>query len=343
MEKKKSICISPEILTIILSDFDNNDFIIENKLYLKHYVSYYPENSEGEYYLISILCRNKNQFLAYFINIFNNHWYCYSDKQIEKVDAMDINDIPMMLIYQASIEHELISNYKPLKRKNIYKQYLIEKESNKILNSKFEKQKDKNSILNEKIKKLENQLKEEKNKNFGGKNKFNKNLATTNDYIFIKGMKRTKKEIELENQLKEEKNKNLKEKKQYEEKFKKMEKYLEEVSQKNKYLLDMINYNNAKKEKEKISLKKIIERYPFKLSENEKMITVTFCSYDENIDYSLICKNTDAFLKIENIFYDKYPEYQNAIKKFFCKGKIINRDQNLEQNKINNGDKIFFE
>ena len=277
---KLSICIFPKILTIILSNFDNYDFIIENKLDLKNYANNFPNSNEGIYNLISILCRNKNnnKYSTYYINIFNGLWYCYTDKKIFLVDEMDINDIPMMLIYQASIKDELVPNYKPLKRQNIYKQYFLIKESNKKLSSRkiyykneFGKEKDKNSKLNEKIKKLENQLKEEKDKNFGAK--FKEKFGLSNFHLFVGANKqKTKKEIELEIQLKEEKDKNLKEKKEYEENFNKMKKDLEEASEKYKNLLNMINYNNDMKEKEKKTLKKVIERYPFKLSKNEKMI-----------------------------------------------------------------------
>ena len=61
---------------------------------------------------------------------------------------MDIKDIPLMLLYQISIKNEMISNYQPLKRENIYKLYFSEKESYKKLNSRkayykneFEKEK----------------------------------------------------------------------------------------------------------------------------------------------------------------------------------------------------------
>lgn len=180
LKVKISIYFSPKILTIVLSDFDNYDFILENELDLNPYVNNFPENNEGVYYLISILCRNRNnnKFSTYFINIFNDLWYCYTDKKIDKVDTMDMNDIPIMLIYQASIKNELASNYKPLKRQNIYSQYFSEKESYKKLLSRkiyyknqFEKEKNKNSKLNEKIKELENQLKEEKDKNLREKKK----------------------------------------------------------------------------------------------------------------------------------------------------------------------------
>ena len=350
---KFSIYFSPKILTIVLSEFEGYDFVLENKLDLKTYANDYPENSEGVYNLISILCRNRNnnKFSTYFINIYNGLWYCYTDKKIDKIDEMDMNDIPIMLIYQASIKNELASNYKPLKRQNIYKQYFLEKELSKKLNSRktyykneFGKEKNKNSKLNEKIKELEKQLKEEKNKNLGTKKEFKENLAFSNFHFIVEAnMQKKKKQIELENELKKEKDNHLKEKMEYEENLKKIQKDLAESNEKYKNLMNMLNYNNNMKEKENNSLKKIIARYPFKLSKNEKMITVIFCSFDESIEYSLICKNTDNFIKIEKLFYDRYPEYKNKINKFYIKGEIINRKESLMVNKINNGDKIIFE
>ena len=44
-------------------------------------------------------------------------------------------------------------------------------------------------------------------------------------------------------------------------------------------------------------------RYPFELSEGEKLISITFISLDELIQYSIICKNTHKFKEIENMFY----------------------------------------
>ena len=134
----------------------------------------------------------------------------------------------------------------------------------------------------------------------------------------------------------------MKEKNKFEENLKKKKKDLEELSEKYNNLMNIINYNNDMREKENASLKKVIARYPFKLSKNEKMITVTFCANDESIEYSLICKNTDSFRNIEKLFYDKYPEYKAKINKFYVNGKIINRKENLKENKINNGDKIIF-
>ena len=38
---------------------------------------------------------------------------------------------------------------------------------------------------------------------------------------------------------------------------------------------------------------------PIEIKLNEKIISVIFNSFDENIYYSIICKNTDNFKKIE--------------------------------------------
>ena len=86
---------------------------------------------------------------------------------------MDISDIPMMLLYQPSIKGEFTSNYRPLKRQNIYKQYFLEKESYKYnfkksyYKDEFEKEKDKNSKLNEKNRKS---VKRKERKEFRSKN-----------------------------------------------------------------------------------------------------------------------------------------------------------------------------
>ena len=63
------------------------------------------------------------------------------------------------------------------------------------------------------------------------------------------------------------------------------------------------------KEKEIKDLKDLKARYPFELLEGEKMISVIFTSDDQKIHYSIICKNTDKFFRIENLLYDEYPDF----------------------------------
>ena len=61
---------------------------------------------------------------------------------------------------------------------------------------------------------------------------------------------------------------------------------------------------------EEIRIKdKIISNFPYKLSEGEQLLSITFVSSDKKMHYSTLCKNTDKFSKIENMLYDVYPEY----------------------------------
>ena len=95
------------------------------------------------------------------------------------------------------------------------------------------------------------------------------------------------------------------------------------------------------KNKEIKDLKNKISRYPFDLSEEEKIITITFISFDENIISSFLCKNTDKFSEIVKKFYDKYPDYKNN-NSFMINGNLISENINLAQENINNNTIITF-
>lgn len=60
-------------------------------------------------------------------------------------------------------------------------------------------------------------------------------------------------------------------------------------------------------EKEKIieGLNLKLLNYPFKLQHKEKILSIILISFDESINYSMICKNTDNFSIIENKLYKK--------------------------------------
>ena len=73
---------------------------------------------------------------------------------------------------------------------------------------------------------------------------------------------------------------------------------------------------------------------------NEKLISIVFNSLDENIHYSVICKNTDQFLKIESLLYEKYPQYKYLNKDYFVNGVKIDITKNLKDNKIKDSDII---
>ena len=70
---------------------------------------------------MSILYQFKHnyKYIIYFINIYDGSWYYYADNQIVQVEVIDINAIPLMLIY--GCKDMVSSNYKPIKRDNFEK------------------------------------------------------------------------------------------------------------------------------------------------------------------------------------------------------------------------------
>ena len=108
--KSMRIFSLPKIFTIILTNNDYN-FIIQEELDLNKYVIKVQENMA--YYLISILCKiNSNEFILYSFNHKNTQWYSYSNGKITKVYKFDINEIPLVLIYQ--LKSEMKFEYKSL-------------------------------------------------------------------------------------------------------------------------------------------------------------------------------------------------------------------------------------
>ena len=120
---------------------------------------------------------------------------------------------------------------------------------------------------------------------------------------------------------------------------------INELSEKLRFLNNNLN-NNINKEKynqllEEIRIKdNIISNYPIKLSEGEQLISVIFVPLDQKLHYSVICKNTDKFSKIENMLYDEYPEYSESENHFLVNGNEVNKYKSLEFNKIKNNDII---
>ena len=121
---------------------------------------------------------------------------------------------------------------------------------------------------------------------------------------------------------------------------------INELNDKLKNLNANLN-NNLNKDKinellEEIRIKdKIISNYPAQLSEGEKLISVIFVSSHQKLHYSVICKNTDKFSKIENMLYDEYPEYSGSENHFLVNGNKVNKFKSLEYNKIKNNDIIM--
>ena len=78
----------------------------------------------------------------------------------------------------------------------------------------------------------------------------------------------------------------------------------------------------------------------YNFSSNEKLISIKFISGNQDIDFTVIAKNTDKFSKI---VYDKYPKYKDFENYFLVNGNRINRHRTLEENKIRNNDILTLE
>ena len=88
-------------------------------------------------------------------------------------------------------------------------------------------------------------------------------------------------------------------------------------------------------------LKNKLSLYPFELSKGEKAISVIFSSLDENILYSIICKNTEKFIKLEEKLYKDYPEYSKFVNYFMINGIRVDKMKTLDENKIKDSDIII--
>ena len=111
----------------------------------------------------------------------------------------------------------------------------------------------------------------------------------------------------------------------------------------NEKLNKIISESNQKiKEKENIikQYKLKISQFPFEILPGEKIMTITFVSFDQNIISSFICKNTDIFNILENKFYEKYPEFKDLVNNFLSNGRNINKNKSLDENNIKNNDII---
>ena len=99
---------------------------------------------------------------------------------------------------------------------------------------------------------------------------------------------------------------------------------------------------NDPKIKELLNENKLLREYN-NFSEGEKLILIKFSSNEQNIDYSLIAKNTEKFSNVEAKLYDKYQQLKSENYSFSKDGVNINININktLEENKINHNDVII--
>ena len=65
---------------------------------------------------------------------------------------------------------------------------------------------------------------------------------------------------------------------------------------------------------------------------------------DEKIMFPIICKNTDKFKKVKEIFLKEFPEYSETKGKFYYQNNnLLKDDESLEEYKIKTNEIIIFE
>ena len=104
--------------------------------------------------------------------------------------------------------------------------------------------------------------------------------------------------------------------------------------------LEVLELHEELRKKEK-ELKELKSKLPFELNKDETLLTIIFISLDQKLHYSLLCKNTSRFNTIENILYEKFPEYRKTENYFISEGRTINKSMTLEENKIKLNDIII--
>jgi hypothetical protein len=101
------------------------------------------------------------------------------------------------------------------------------------------------------------------------------------------------------------------------------------------------NSNNASLNKRLFELENELNLFKsyYCFSPGEKLISFKFVSVDQNIkNFKLIVKNTDKFSKLEDILYEKYPNYKDGDNYFIFNGNKVKRNRTLEENNIKNND-----
>ena len=231
--------------------------------------------------------------------------YQVQDKEVQDLNET-IKKLDLDLEKEKEINYEL--NLKIQKLEN-----LLKDKENEI--AEVKRVKEINYELDLKIKKLENLLKDKENE-IAEEKEINYGLNSK-----IK---------ELDNLLKDKENQITE---------LKTDKNDENNTSINKKILDLMMENLQNKEKE---IKELKAKFTFEYSKKDLIFTVTFLSLNEDIRYSIICKSTDKFNRLEELFYDKFPEYRNSSCIFLFHDKIINRFNTLENNNIGDNDTIIF-
>ena len=238
------------------------------------------------------------------------------------LEENEINDIKLKQdsnkIDENKINIQILNNQKDINNK-LLNDIKIQNENNS-----------KNKIDSKIIEDLKIELNKEKEKNIilEKLSKEEKYKNKEYDNIIMNLKSRLEKEVKKNNEL----NKKL-EKEKERDKFSK----IELLNEKKETMIDTI----LEKDKEIKELKLKLSRLPLILEEGETMMIITFISSDQQLHYSVLCKNTDEFYKIVGLLYKEYPGYAENENYFLVDGQKINKYKTLEQNGIKNNSQII--
>ena len=128
----------------------------------------------------------------------------------------------------------------------------------------------------------------------------------------------------------------------YQQENQKLKNLNDELSNKVKILENQnINLNNQDKNIQLVNELKGNDNNLNELNISKDLIPVIFQTTDKKITYAIICRKTDKFNKIENIFYEIFPDLEETEELeniFKVKGKKVIKAKTLAQNNINYSD-----
>ena len=103
-----------------------------------------------------------------------------------------------------------------------------------------------------------------------------------------------------------------------------------DLTKKNNEIQQLLSQSNNIKDKYKITF----------INPGEEIMTVNFVTTNNNDikNYSLACKNTDLFIRLEERLYEDFPQYKEYQTYFEVNTRRIKRFKTLEQNNIKNND-----
>ena len=104
------------------------------------------------------------------------------------------------------------------------------------------------------------------------------------------------------------------------------------MNKKNNEIQQLLIKNNNTKDKYKIT----------SINPGEEIIGLNFVSMGNQdiMNYNLVCKNVDLFVRLEERLYEDFPQFKEYETYFEVNGKRIKRFKTIEQNKIKTNDVI---